>query len=239
MLASFQRAFEGGLFAGGQAFEGLIQTVEHGFGAELVAHAFLGVDHFTVDFGGQVDVGVVALGGRAVHTHEGAETLTQGFQTVVDVFVGDFSLGDLDLHAVDCRQFDVRTALNGGHELQLGLVLSGFRHFLNVDVRLGHRVDALFFESLGVQLRHAVVHGFASNSTETDALVDDLAGHVALTEARHVHLLGDFLASIVEIRVELFRINGDGELHLGRLKIPDADFHACAPEKYGSSHFCR
>ena len=43
---------------------------------------------------------------------------------------------------------------------------------------------------------------FASNSTETDALVDDLAGHVALTEARHVHLLGDFLASIVEIRVE-------------------------------------
>lgn len=78
VVASFQGAFESGLFAGGQAFEGLIQTVEHGFGAELVAHAFLGVDHFTVDFGGQVDVGVVALGGRTVHTHEGAETLAPG-----------------------------------------------------------------------------------------------------------------------------------------------------------------
>ena len=239
MLACFQGTFEGGLFTGGQAFESLIQTVKHGFGAELVAHAFLGVDHFAVDFGGQVDVGIVTLGGRASHTHEGAEKLAQGFQTVVDVFVGDFGLGDLDLHAVDFRQFDVRATLNGGHKLQLGLVLGGFRNFLNVDFRLGHRTDALFFESLGVQLRHTVVHGFASNGTEADALVDDLAGHVALAEARHVDLLGDFLASIVEIRVELFRINGDGELHLGRLKIPDADFHACAPEKYGSSHFCR
>ena len=92
MLACFQGTFEGGLFAGGQAFESLIQTVKHGFGAELVAHAFLGVDHFAVDFGGQVDVGIVTLGGRAIHTHEGAETLAQGFQTVVDVFVGDFGL---------------------------------------------------------------------------------------------------------------------------------------------------
>ena len=103
MLASFQRAFEGGLFAGGQAFEGLIQTVEHGFGAELVAHAFLGIDHFTVDFGGQVDVGVVALGGRAIHTHESAETLTQGFQTVVDVFVGAL-LKNTVLHISAVRQ---------------------------------------------------------------------------------------------------------------------------------------
>ena len=239
MLAGLEGAFEAGFLTGGQAFEGLIQAVEHGGGAELVAHALLGVDGFAVDFGVEVDVGVVTLGGRTVDAHEGAETLAQGFQTVVDVLIGDLGLGDLDLHAVKSRQFDVRATLNGGDELQLGLILGGFRHVLNVDLRLGHRVDLLGFKSLGIQLRHAVVHSFAGDGTEADTLVDDLAGHVALTEARHVDLLCDFLASLVEIRVELLRVDGDGELHLGRLKIPDADFHACAPEKYGSSYFCR
>ena len=86
---------------------------------------------------------------------------------------------------------------------------------------------------------HAVITKQQAQKDEADTLVDDLAGHVALTEARHVDLLCDFLASLVEIRVELLRVDGDGELHLGRLKIPDADFHACAPEKYGSSYFCR
>ena len=58
----------------------------------------LGVDGFAVDFGVEVDVGVVTLGGRTVNAHEGAETLAQGFQTVVDVLIGDLGLGDLDLH---------------------------------------------------------------------------------------------------------------------------------------------
>ncbi len=230
MVAGLQSAFERGFLAGGQTVKGLVQTVEHGRGAEFVAHAFLGVDHFAVDLGGQVDVGVVALGGRTVDAHEGAETLTQGFQTLVDVLIGDLGLGDLELHAVKLRQLDVGATLDGRRELQLGVVLGGLRNGLHVELRLGHRVDLLGLKSLGVQLRHALVHGLAGDGAEADALVDDLAGHVALAEAGHVDLLGDFLAGFVEIRVELLRIDGDGELHLGRLKIPDADFHACAPE---------
>ena len=66
MLAGFQRAFEGGLLAGGQAVKGLVQTVEHGVGAELVAHAFLGVDGLAVNLSSQVDVGEVA--GRSTPT---------------------------------------------------------------------------------------------------------------------------------------------------------------------------
>ena len=100
-------------------------------------------------------------------------------------------------------------------------------------------MDLLLLKRLGIELRHAVVDGLASDGCEADALVDDLAGDVALAEAGDVHLLGDLLAGGIQIRVELLRVDGDGELHLGRLKIPDADFHACAPEKYGSSYFCR
>ena len=71
MLAGLESAFEAGFLTGGQAFEGLIQAVEHGGGAELVAHALLGVDGFAVDFGVEVDVGVVTLGGRTVNAHAG------------------------------------------------------------------------------------------------------------------------------------------------------------------------
>ena len=53
---------------------------------------------------------------------------------------------------------------------------------------------------------------------------------MAFAEARNGNLLGDFLASIFEVRIELILVDGDGELSLGRLKIPYADFHACAPE---------
>ena len=226
MLAGFQRAFEGGLLAGGQAVKGLVQTVEHGVGAELVAHAFLGVDGLAVNLSSQVDVGEVALGGRAVHADQGAEALTQGLEALVDVLILDFRLGDGDLKTVDFRQFDVRTTLDGGGELQLGLVVGGLRNILHVELRLSHRTNLLLIQGLGVQLRNRVVHGLTGDGGETDALVDDLAGNVALTEAGNVHLLGDFLTGRIQIRVELFRFNSDGELHLGGLEVTNADLHA-------------
>ena len=45
---------------------------------------------------------------------------------------------------------------------------------------------------------------------ESNALVDELARHMALTEARNGDLLGDFLASGVEVRLELFPWNCPG-----------------------------
>ena len=69
-------------------------------------------------------------------------------------------------------------------------------------------------------------NGLTGDGGETDALVDDLAGNVALTEAGNVHLLGDFLTGRIQIRVELFRFNSDGELHLGGLEVTNADLHA-------------
>ena len=239
MLAALQLAVEGGLLAGGQAFEGLVQTVQHGAGAELVAHAFLGVDGLAVDLGVEVDVREVALGSRTVDADQGAEALAQGFEAVVHVLIGDLGLGHVDLQAVEFRQLDVGTTLDGRGELQLGLVLGGFGHFLHVDLRLGHRMDLLLLKRLGIELRHAVVDGLASDGCEADALVDDLAGDVALAEAGEVHLLGDLLAGGIQIRVELLRVDGDGELDLGGFEIPNADFHACAPESRLFYFICR
>ena len=230
MLAGFQRAFEGGLLTGGQAFESLVQTVQHGAGTELVAHALLGIHGLAVDLGVEVDIRVIALRSRTINADQRSETLTQGIKTLGDVFVGDGGSRHVDGHAVELRKLNVRAALHGRGELELGVVLGGSRDVLHIKLRLGHRADLLLFEGLGVQLRHALVDGFAGDGTETDAGVDDLAGHVALAEAGDVDLLADFLAGFVEIRVELFWIDGDGELHLGRLEVPNADFHACAPD---------
>ena len=221
MVAGFQRAFEGGLLAGGQAIKSLIQTVEHGVGAELVAHAFLGVNGLAVDLGSQVDVGKVTLGGRTIHADQGAEALAQRLKALVDVLILDFRLGDGDLEAIDFRQLDVGATLDGRGELQLGVVVGGLRHVLHVELRLSHRANLLLVQSLGVELRHGVVHGLAGDGSETDTLIDDLAGNVALTEAGDVHLLGDFLAGRIQIRVELFRFNSDGGL-----EVTNADLHA-------------
>ena len=124
----------------------VVQTVQHGAGAELVAHAFLGVDGLAVDLGVEVDVREVALGSRTVDADQGAEALAQGFEAVVHVLIGDLGLGHVDLQAVKFRQLDVGTTLDGRGELQLGLVLGGFGHFLHVNLRLGHRMDLLLLK---------------------------------------------------------------------------------------------
>ena len=217
VIAAFQRAFERGLLAGRQAFEGFVETVEHGARTDLVADALLGVDGLAVDLRVEVDVDEVAVLGRAVRAHEGGEALAQGLKAVVHVFVGDLGLLDLDRHAVKVRQLEIRAALNGRGELELRVVVRVLRQFHDFDLRLRHRTDLLGLQRLRIEVRDGLVHGFAGDGAESNALVDELARHMALTEARNGDLLGDFLASGVEVRLELFLVDGDGELGLGRL----------------------
>ena len=226
MVSGLQGAFECGLLTGGKAVKGLIQTVEHGVGAQLVADALLGIHRLPIDEGVQIDAGEITLLGGAIHADQGAEALTEVVQTLVDILIADFGLGDLNLHAVQVGQVELGANLHLRGELQLGLVLGRLGNILDINLRLVHGVELLLRQGLGVNLGDAGIDGFACNAGETDTLVDDGAGHMSLAEAGDGDLLADLLAGLVQVRVQLVRIDGDCEPDLGGLEVPDADFHA-------------
>ena len=87
-------------------------------------------------------------------------------------------------------------------------------------------MELLLRQGLGVNLGDAGIDGFACNAGEADTLVDDGAGHMSLAEAGNGDLLADLLAGLVQVRVQLLRIDSDCEPDLGGLEVPDADFHA-------------
>ena len=62
---------------------------------------------------------------------------------------------------------------------------------------------------------------------------------MALTETGDVHFLGDVLTGFIQIRVELFLVDGNGELYLGGFEVTNADLHAKRSCKVVFVLFCR
>src|SRR5699024_769905 len=227
VLAAGQRRLEGGLLTLGQAVQRLVHALEHGAGADLVRDVGGLVDLRIVDLRRQVEGDEVALRGRAVYGHEGAEALAQLVQLLLDVLVRDLDRADLDLDRVVGGQLD-----GGGHvdldgDLEVALVLAvQAGHLLHLDLGLAQRGQVVLGERLAVQLVQAAVDGLLHDNGTAHALVDDAVGTLAPTEAGDVHLRRDVAAGRVGARLALGEGRVDAELDPGRVDGLDGALHS-------------
>ncbi len=96
-VAAGELGGEGGGLAGREADEGVVEAVEHGALADAVGDALDGLDLLAVDGRDHVEGDEVAVGGRTVDAHEGAEALAERVQAHLHGVVVDRGLLDLDL----------------------------------------------------------------------------------------------------------------------------------------------
>src|SRR5690606_34583060 len=224
VLAAGERRGERRRLVGREAGERLVEALEHVARADLVADAGDRVDLLAVDLGLEVEHDEVALGGRAVHAHEGAEALAQRVEALRDVLVGDLGRLDRDAQRVERGQRDLGADLDLGGEDQLAL--AGLRRDLgDLDLGLAERAQALLAGGLAVEAREAVVDGVLDDGAPADALVDHARRDLALAEAGDVHLLRDVLVGVLDARLELVVLHLDGQLDLGGVQGLDGALH--------------
>ena len=228
VVAAGQGGLEGGLLAGGQAGEGLVEAVDHVAGADLVADALGRVDLLLADPRHEVEGDEVALARRAVDADEGAEALAQRVEALVDVGVGDLVVVDLHRQRGVLGQRDLGTHVDLDGELQV----AAFRRVGDVgDVDLGtpERTDPRLVGGLAVQAGQGVVDGLLQHGAAADALVDDARRDLALAEAGDRDLRADRLVGGVHVVLELLERDLDGQLDPGRVEVLDVALHAGAP----------
>ena len=237
VLSSFESAFKSGFFSSGKTFQSLIQTIKHSVGTKLVAYAILRIGNFVVNLSFQIDVCKITLLSWAINTNKSAKTCAQSLKTSLNIAIFNFWLLYFDFYTLKLVKLELWATLNSCNKLKLKFVFSRFWDFLNIKFWLIHWANLLFFQSLRIKLWNSRIYSFTGNSSEANSLIYNLAWYVSLTETWHVDLLCDLFTSLIHKWLKIFEICGNGELNLSWLKIPDADFHACAPEITFSS-FC-
>ena len=219
VLAAVERGLEGGVLAGGQAVEGLVDALEHGAGAHLVGQALGLVDLLAVDRGGQVHRDEVVLGGRAVHVLEGAEARAQGVEGLLLVLLG--GLGGLHRHleALVVGQLDGRAHVELGGEDHRALGVLRVRGGGHVDLGAGDRGELGLGDGGGEPGVQALVDGLVHDDLAAEALLDQTCRDLALAEARDLHLVGDVLERLVQGGLHLLERHLDGQLDAGRAEV--------------------
>ena len=164
--------------ASGHADEGLVDTLQHVVGADLVGDAVDRVDLFTVDGCGQVDRDEVAVLGRPVDTLERAEPLTQGGDPLVHLRLVRLHGVDLDAETGVVGQLELRADVHLGGELQVLPLLGG--HLGHVDLGLAERPHVVLVDGLAVEVGQRLVDRLLEHSAAADPLVDDPRRHLPL-----------------------------------------------------------
>ena len=160
-LAADQRRLEGLLVAGRHALERLVEALEHGAAADLVAHAggLSLLDRLAVLGRGQVDRDEVVVGGCPLDRGQRAEALAQRLELLVDLVVADLDRVDLGLETGVGRQRDLGLDVELGAEAQVGAVLD----LVEVELGLAQRDDVVLLQGLEVQLRERLVDGLTDH----------------------------------------------------------------------------
>lgn len=162
----------------GQADDRVVEAFDQPAGANLMRQALRGGARnlFAVDRRRQVDRDKVALGGRTIHSGQGAEPSPQRLQLGVDVVVADRDRIHRHLQPTEVREGDLGADIDLGGEGEVRAVLL-----------LGHLdfgpADRMH---LGLGDRLSIPGG--------QRLVDDLVEHLLAAETRlqqlHRHLAG-------------------------------------------------
>ena len=224
VLATGQRRREGGLLAGLEAGERLVEAFEHRARADLVGDAGDGVDLVAVDRGGQVDGDEVALLGLALDALERAEALTQLGDALFEVGVADLDRVDLDLEGVEGGELDLGADVDLSGERQALALFE--REVGDVDLGLTERLDVVLDDRVGVQLGERLVDGLLHDGCTAEALLDELRGNLALAESGDLNLLADRLIRLVQARLELLGSHVDGQLDPRRVEGLDSALHS-------------
>ncbi len=217
---------EGGGLLGGQADERLVEALEHVALADAVGDALDGLDLLVVDGGDHVEGDEVAVLGRAVHAHEGAEALAQLVQAHLDGVGVDLGLLDLDLVGGEVGQLDLGAdvLLDGEEQVALlGAVQA--RHLGDLDLGAADGLELRLGRGLLVEVGQGVVDGLLHDRGAAEALLDELGGDLALAEAGDLHLIGDLRGGRLDGGLELVEGHLDGELHPGGAELLGLGLH--------------
>ena len=196
VLAADKGGLEDGVLVGAEAGDGLVKAFEHGARAHLVGQAGGGVDLGAVDRGGDVDGQEVTIGGRAVDGLQRAEAAAEFVEGLVDVGVGGLCCGNLNLDAGVVGQLDLGADVNLGVELEFTVGGGRVRNLGDLDLGTAQRADAGFLDGGLVPAVEAFVDGCFQDVAAADALVDQLGGDLALTEARDLDLRSNSLVCL-------------------------------------------
>ncbi len=224
LRAADQGGGEVGRLAGGQTGDGLVETVEHAAGADLVLQALGGRvrQRLAVLGRDQVDGDDVTGGGGALDHGLGAEPLPQGAQLEVDLLVGDLDRVDRRGQRREVRQVELGAHVDLGGELDQVAVLQ----LGHLDLGLGQRVQVVLRDGLAVELRQRVVQRLLDDGPAAEPLVDHHRRHLALAEAGDVHRLRDLAVGLVQAGLEVVERHLDDELDPGGAQPVDTAGHA-------------
>ncbi len=224
-VATGQRRGERRRLLGAQTGEGLVEPLDHRRRADLVGDALDRVDLLVVDRAAQVDGDEVALGGRTLDGDEravpGAQLLELLGRSLLDGGLVDAVDRDGDPGEVGQRDLGTHIELDREGEL----VVIGHRHAGDVDLGLAQRRDLVLGQRLAVELGEGLVDGLLDDRPAADALLDELARHLAAAEARHVDLRTDRCERRLDARLELLGGDLDGHLDPGGGQGLDGTLH--------------
>ncbi len=207
--------------------ERLVQALDQLAGADLVGQAGGGcLGHIlAVDGGGEIDGDEVAVLDRTLHAGQGAETLAQRLQLLLDVLVTDGERVDGHLDAVVGRQGDLRTHVDLGGERQLLAVLD----LGDLDLGLADDLDFGGGDGLAVAARQRIVDDLLEDRAAPQAGLDELGRGLARTEPGDANLVGQRLVGLVEVRLQLLERHLDVDPDPGRAQLLDGALHGHAP----------
>jgi hypothetical protein len=222
-VATGQRRGEVLGLAGAHADEGLVHAGQHVAAADLVGDTGDGVDLLAADRRRQVDGDEVAVLDGPLDTDEGAEALLKGGEALGDVVLGRLDDVDLDRDPLEIGELDLGAHVGLDGEGEVLAVLEG--HSGDVDLGLADGAHVLLLGGLGEEARQRLVDGLLDHGAAPDALVDDAARDLALTEAGDLHLCTDGAVGVVEHRLELRERDLHAELDPGRADGLDGTLH--------------
>ncbi|CDZ88569.1 hypothetical protein RHRU231_420118 [Rhodococcus ruber] len=227
MVTGDQRGGELLRLARGHADERLVEAVDELTRPHLVGQTGGGGlgDRLAADGRGQIDGHEVTVLHRTLDTGEGAETLTQRQQLLLDRLVGDLHGIDGDLDGGEVGQGDLGPDIHLGGEDELDVVLE----LGDVDLGLAEDLDLVGGHCLAVAGRDGVVDDLLEHGAPPDAGLEQLARSLTRPEAGQSDLAGECLERAVEIRLELLEGHLNVDTDSRRAELLDGALHGHAP----------
>ena len=234
MVTTGQFGVENRRLAGGQAFNSVVHTLEHGAGAYLVGQPGGRIHFLVIDFRADVNGEEVIRGCRPVNVGKRTETSAQLIERLFDVLVGSlYGLnGDLDTAVI--RQFDLGANVDLYLEVEVTFIGLRVRHRGNLDLGLAQRADLGLANCVLVEVVQAFIHRGFDDVGAPHPLVDQTVGDFTLTETGHLNLRGDSFVGLIDLRLQFLKRNLNRQLYSGRVEVLDSALHVRGtPENVG------
>ena len=168
---------------------------------------------------------VVAVDGRSGRGGQVAELLAELVHLLADLLVGGLGAGHLGLELVVAGDGDERADLH--HRVEADRPFLGTAG--DVDLWRCDHVYVVVVHCLGVVLGHRAAEGLSPSRLGTQPRLQHSAGGFAGAESGQAHLAGELTEGLVQLLLELLRVDVHRQLDPVALQGLD-----CAPHRLGS-----